>query len=76
MFSKLETSSGAVVSQIENGDKYYLVIVNRSIQESMTLTIEADASVQRVLKNGNVVAMTGTTYNIIEGDMEIFCWNK
>ena len=76
VFSKLETSSGAVVSHIENGDKYYLVIVNRSIQESMTLTIEADASVQRVLKNGNVVAMTGTTYNIIEGDMEIFCWNK
>lgn len=76
VFSRLETSSGAVVSHIENGDKYYLVIVNRSISDSMTLTVEADASVQRVLKNGNVVAMTGSVYNIIEGDMEIFCWNK
>ena len=76
VFSKLETSSGAVVSHIENGDKYYLVIVNRSIAQSMTLTVEADASVQRVLKNGNVVPMAGSTYEIIEGDMEIFCWNK
>ena len=76
VFSKFETSSGAVVSHIENGDKYYLVIVNRSISDSMTLTIGVDSSVKRVLKTGKTEAVTRQKYEILEGDMEIFTWDK
>ena len=76
VFSKLETSSGAVVSHIENGDKYYMVIVNRSVSQSMNLTISVDNSVKRVLKTGKTKAVTKQTYEILEGDMEIFTWDK
>ena len=76
VFSKFETSSGAVVSHIENGDKYYLVIVNRSISEPMTLTLSVDSSVQRVLKTGQSEPVSKPSYTIAEGDMEIFTWNK
>lgn len=76
VFKNFETSSGAVVSHIENGDKYYLVIVNRSITEPMTLTISVDPSVQRVLKTGQSEAVSQQSYSIPEGDMEIFMWNK
>lgn len=76
VFSRLETSSGAVVSHIENGDKYYMVIVNRSISQPMQLTISVDSSVKRVLKTGKTETVSKQTYEIIEGDMEIFTWNK
>lgn len=76
VFTNFETSSGALVSHIENGDNYYLVIVNRSISQSMKLTISVDSSVKRVLKTGKTEAVSKQVYEVLEGDMEIFTWKK
>jgi hypothetical protein len=53
-----------------------MVIVNRSISQSMNLTISVDSSVKRVLKTGKTEAVTKQKYEILEGDMEIFTWDK
>ena len=76
VFSKLETSGGAIISHIENGDKYYLVVVNRDSSGPITLSLTADASVQRVLKTGVAEAVSLPSYTISAGNMEIFTWNK
>ncbi len=44
-------SSGAIVSQIKNGDFTYLVIVNRDIFNDMQVSIEFENKVKRVFKD-------------------------
>src|SRR5690606_11348891 len=41
---------GAVVSLLENGDRRYLMVVNRSFTDNMTLKIKASKNVQEVDK--------------------------
>lgn len=55
-FLKIDTgNSGAVVSDLKNGDKKYLIIVNRSFLETMEVRIELNSnSVRQVLKNGKM----------------------
>lgn len=69
---------GAIVSLIENGDKKYLTIVNRSLKDTMELTFYADPSVKRVLKDGSLVqADTYTaTLMISPGDISIYLLEK
>ena len=69
---------GAIVSLIENGDKKYLTIVNRSLKDTMELTFYADPSVKRVLKDGSLVqADTYTaTLMISPGDILIYLLEK
>ena len=53
-FTKLETGeTGAVISVLQNGDKKYLMMVNRSFLNTLELRIEFKSeSVKQVLKNG------------------------
>ena len=69
---------GAIVSLIENGDKKYLTIVNRSLKDTMELTFYADPSVKRVLKDGSLVqADTYTAALMISpGDILIYLLEK
>lgn len=69
---------GAIVSLIENGDKKYLTIVNRSLKDTMEFTFYADPSVKRVLKDGSLVqADTYTaTLMISPGDILIYLLEK
>ncbi|WP_300284234.1 hypothetical protein [uncultured Alistipes sp.] len=73
----LETEgTGAVVSQLENGGRTFLVIVNRDYLKSMKLTFYAGPSVKRILKDGSIVpsdAYKGVM-EVDPGDAVIYMW--
>ena len=76
---KLDTGAGgAVVSVLKNQQRYYLVVVNRDFQAPMTLSIETGKTVKRVLKNGTIAPVRGSS-EIVEvepGDVVIYTWGK
>ncbi len=67
---------GAVVSFLKNGDVNYAVIVNRALENEMTLNIEFTTPVQRILKDGSAVctALYEPFFWLGPGEAEIFCW--
>ena len=66
--------SGAIISQLEKGDKRYIVIVNRDFQKEMQLTFVADNSVKRILKDGSIVPVSEytSTMTVLPGDIMIY----
>lgn len=66
--------SGALVSTLENGDKSYLVVVNRDLKQSMSYTIFGDETLKKVLKDGSVVKADryAPTTEIEPGDMAVY----
>ncbi|MFA6126432.1 MAG: beta-galactosidase [Bacteroidales bacterium] len=76
---KLETEgTGAVVSHLQKGAENFLVIVNRDFLKSMKLTLVADASVKRVMKDGSLVRADCYigTIEVDPGDVVIYRWDK
>lgn len=72
---KLETTgAGAVVSELRNGDKRFVVIVNRDFKNPMTLQIELDETASRILKDGSVVpaSLYHETIVVEPGDAMIY----
>jgi hypothetical protein len=69
---------GAVVSVLENGDKNYLVIVNRDFLSPMKLTLECNPEVKRILKDGSDVPVSAyaATQVVDPGDAAIYSWRK
>ncbi|MDR1881332.1 MAG: glycoside hydrolase family 5 protein [Prevotella sp.] len=72
----LTTSGRAVVSLLEKENNQYLVIVNCDYRNAMALSIDVDASVQRVLKDGTVAPVNKSTEQIEGGDMIIYTWKN
>lgn len=73
----LSTSdAGAVVSVLKKKENRYLVVVNKDFRDVMSLSIEADISVSRVLKDGSVVTSQAATLTVAPGDMVIFTWTE
>lgn len=70
----LTSGMGAVVSLLEKGNRQYLVIVNRDYQNTMTLSIDVDDSVQRILKSGWIAETNQSTEQVEAGDMVIYTW--
>ena len=74
-FLKIDTgNSGAVVSDLKNGDKKYLIIVNRSFLEPMDLRIEFNSDlVRQVLKDGKTNLLTSglSSFRVEAGDIII-----
>lgn len=75
--SKLETEGeGAVISILRQGEKYFLVIVNRDFQNKAFVTVEGEPSLKRVLKDGSEVP--ASTYvsrlPIGPGDLLVYSW--
>lgn len=70
------TGTGAVVSQLRNGDRSFLVIVNRDFNEPMGLTVACDDSVKRILKDGSIVPAGAytPTLEVEPGDAVIYMW--
>lgn len=68
--------TGAVVSVLKNGANSYLVVVNRDFKNPMKLSIECDATVKKVLKDGSVVPANAymSTMEIDPGDIAIYMW--
>lgn len=75
----LETEGdGAIVSLLEKGDDFFLVVVNRDYKNSMRLLFDAEAHVERVLKDGRLVPASAYTSSIEvdAGDAVIYTWKK
>jgi hypothetical protein len=76
---KIETDgNGAIVSILEKGNEHFLVIVNRDFQNSMKLTIEAEPSLRKILKDGTIVPANAylNTMEIEPGDISVYSWSK
>lgn len=73
-----EGSEGAIVSHLENGDREFLVIVNRDIHNKMMLTIDLDAKVERVMKDGSLLPADtySSTIGVDAGDIIVYSWMK
>lgn len=75
----LETrDGGSVVSVLEKGEQRFLVIVNSDFQNPMKLTIAADETVKKVLKDGTSAPLKtySETVNVESGDMVIYTWKN
>ena len=71
-------SNGAVVSGLVNGKENYLVVVNRDIDSTMTLTVTVDTTknFSVVSKDGTKTALTSGTvsYTVDPADIVILNW--
>jgi hypothetical protein len=69
---------GAVVSHLSNGDRRFLVVVNRDINGPMPLTVELDgsAAAQRVEKDGSLRPVAGNRFEarLDAGDACVLTW--
>lgn len=70
--------AGAVVSLLEKEGNTYLIIVNRSLEERMPLTVRFDGNVDRIRKDGSAVAADKymPTLLVGPGEAEIFTWKN
>ncbi|MEI6048713.1 MAG: beta-galactosidase [Bacteroidota bacterium] len=68
--------TGAVVSVLKNGVNSYLIIVNRDFKNTMKLSIECDAKVKKVFKDGSVLPanLYKSDTEIDPGDIAIYTW--
>ncbi|MDR3713094.1 MAG: hypothetical protein P4L51_09795 [Puia sp.] len=75
----LETNGApALVSLLENGENYFLVVVNKDFLHSMNLVFYGNDSVRRILKDGTIVP-SGAYENSMEvdpGDATIYMFPK
>ncbi len=74
---KLDTKGiHAVVSQLKKNDTLYLVIVNADLNHRMELDIDFNGEVQRVRKDGTIVAADeyDGKYILGSGECEVFSW--
>jgi hypothetical protein len=64
----------ALVSVLENGPNTYVVIVNKDYYNSINLTVVGDETVQKVLKDGSIVAANAyeSSMELDPGDISIF----
>lgn len=71
-------SEGTIVSHLENGDREFLVVVNRDIHNKMMLNIDLDSKVERVMKDGTLVPASAysSTIGVDPGDIIVYSWMK
>lgn len=69
---------GVLVSELENGEHHYLVIVNRDLKHPQQVTVRCTGEVSRVLKDGSSVpaARYTPTLAVDAGDVLIYTWKK
>jgi hypothetical protein len=69
---------GAVVSHVSNGDRRFLVVVNRDINAPMPLAVELDgsAAAHRVEKDGSLRSVAGNRFEarLEAGDICVLTW--
>ena len=77
--SKVESDGeGLLVSHLKNGEKHYLMIVNRDIYKSQRVTVEAAEGVVRIMPDGREVAANkySPSLYVEPGDMLLFGWGQ
>jgi hypothetical protein len=68
--------AGALVSLMEKGDNNYLVIVNRNINNNITVQASGSSALQRVKKDATTIAVESTAQTVTPGDVIIYTWKK
>ena len=65
---------GVLVSHLKNGEKHYLMVVNRDIYNPQRVTVEAAAGVKRIMPDGRAVAANrySPSLYVEPGDMLLF----
>ncbi len=79
MVNELDThGDDAVVSLLQKGEKFYLVIVNANIDKTMNLTINLKDGVKRIRKDGTIVDASEYSPNMLfgPGECEVFAAQK
>jgi hypothetical protein len=68
----------ALVSLLENGGNYFLMVVNKDFLSSINLTFYGDESVKKVLKDGTIVPASAydSTLELDPGDAAIYMFPK
>jgi hypothetical protein len=68
----------ALVSLLERGDKFFLVVVNKDFLNSMNLTLYGNESLKKVLKDGTIVPASAyeNTLELDPGDAAIYMFPK
>ncbi|MCX6225150.1 MAG: hypothetical protein NTV01_10460, partial [Bacteroidia bacterium] len=75
----LDTSGApALVSLLEKGENYFLLIVNKDFLSSINLTVYGDESVKKVLKDGTIVpaSVYENSMELDPGDAAIYMFPK
>ena len=75
----LETNGApAIVSLLEKGDQYFLVVVNKDFNNSINLVFYGDDTVKKVLKDGTVVPASAyeNSFELDAGDAAIYTFPK
>lgn len=75
--NSLEIADGrALVSLLQKGERYFLVMVNRDFREPMTFSIKTDETVGKVSKDATVtpVGNNAEKMEVAPGDIAIFTW--
>lgn len=79
VITRFETEgTGAIVSVLKKGDNSYLVVVNRDFQKSMSVTVEGDDRLNRVLKDGSIVKADAyvSKLPVAPGDVLVYAWEE
>lgn len=76
VFKAFEVEGNAVVSVLQKGEQSFLVIVNRNLKNSITVNVEGDPRLKRVLKDGSTVAADKYAARLLvdPGDVMIYSW--
>lgn len=77
--SKIEADGeGVLVSHLKNGDRQYLMIVNRDIYKSQRVTVETAEGVERIMPDGRAIAAKkySPSLYVEPGDMLLFGWGQ
>lgn len=65
---------GVIVSRFVNGDKRFLMVVNRDIDHSQTVFVDKDACVKRVRSDGRIVTDHDFSVVVGPGDYILYTW--
>jgi hypothetical protein len=75
----IPSNTKAVVSFLKNGNRCYMVIVNRNLEggNNVTFTIKGDKGLQLIQKDGTAVdaSMAGSRQTVTPGDVLIYGWD-
>jgi hypothetical protein len=65
---------GALVSTLENGGNSFIVVINRSLDKSMSYIILGDDSLKKVMKDGTIISAGryGSKNDLEPGDMVVY----
>jgi hypothetical protein len=76
----IPNNTNAVVSFLKNGNRCYMVVVNRNLEggDNVTFTISGGVGLQLIKKDGTAVSASkaGSTQTVTPGDVLIYGWNK